>query len=180
MATPALVPPASEVDLHWLLRELLELSEDELLPSINSPVDAIALHSGLLLVHGYLDESHELSQSIEGQGANVAGDYWHAIMHRREPDYSNSKYWYRRVGRHPIFESLAEGVVEVLKSCSSATAGDWQSKLGIPQQWDPFAMVDLCSVCESSSDNELVSAARRIQQLEMELLLASTYQDATS
>ena len=53
---------------------------------------------GLWLAHNYLDESHRISQEIE----NPTGSFWHAIMHRREGDYSNSKYWFRRVGRQDV------------------------------------------------------------------------------
>src|SRR5262245_53176291 len=50
--------------------------------------------AGLWLLHNYLDESHGISQDVETPG----GSFWHAILHRREPDAWNSKYWWRRVG----------------------------------------------------------------------------------
>src|SRR5437764_13932865 len=62
------------------------------------------IRSAVLLWHDDLDESHTISQSIE----NAEGSYLHAIMHRREPDYGNSKYWFRRVGRHETFAKVAE------------------------------------------------------------------------
>ena len=46
------------------------------------------IHSALLLWHDHLDASHDLSQNINSSD----GSFLHAIMHRREPDYSNAKY----------------------------------------------------------------------------------------
>ena len=59
--------------------------------------------SGLWLLAGDLDRSHSISQSIE----NREGSFLHGIMHRREGDFDNAKYWFRRVGSHPVFETLA-------------------------------------------------------------------------
>ena len=70
---------------------------------------AEACRSGLWLYHDYLDTSHTISQSI----STPTGSYWHGIMHRREPDFSNAKYWFRRVGRHPVPDADC-GISEVV------------------------------------------------------------------
>src|SRR5262245_42936202 len=56
--------------------------------------DASAMMSGMWLRHDWLDESHRISQRLD----NPTGSLWHAIMHRREGDFSNSKYWYTQAG----------------------------------------------------------------------------------
>ncbi len=60
--------------------------------------------AGLWLRFDVLDESHSISQQDEGDPDH---DFWHAIMHRREPDAWNSKYWWRRVGSHPVHEAAS-------------------------------------------------------------------------
>src|SRR5262245_57729481 len=74
---------------------------------IDGPVvreqEADALLAAFWLRYDWLDESHRISQGIE----TPTGSMWHAIMHRREGDFSNSKYWYRRTDGHPAFQLLA-------------------------------------------------------------------------
>ena len=57
--------------------------------------------AGLWLLHGFLDESHEISQSLK----TSEGSFWHGIMHRIERDFWNSKYWYRQVGSCLLYTS---------------------------------------------------------------------------
>jgi hypothetical protein len=175
---PALAPRGPAADRAWLLDELRSLRRDELIARIASPPDATALVAGLWQLHDALDESHAHAQSIEGQGRQRAGDYWHGIMHRREPDDSNAKYWFRRVGRHPVFDELPPLADAVLAPCSSAAASRWRERLGLPAGWDPLAFVDLCADCRRSGDADLEAAARRIQLFEMLVLLVHTYRDA--
>ena len=65
---------------------------------------AHACISGLWLLHNFLHESHEISQAID----SPVGSFWHAIMHRMEGDFSNSKYWYRRVGKSSLYAEVGQ------------------------------------------------------------------------
>lgn len=60
------------------------------------------LMAGLWLYVDELDRSHQISQGIDSS----TGSYWHGIMHRREGDFSNSHYWFRKVGRHPAMSRI--------------------------------------------------------------------------
>jgi len=62
------------------------------------------LQAALWLYVDELDKSHTISQGIEDQ----TGSFWHGIMHRREGDFSNSHYWFRRVGTHPAMALMGD------------------------------------------------------------------------
>lgn len=139
--------------------------------------DATAVRAGVLQCWDDLTRSHECAQSIEGDGVRGAGDYWHAIMHRREPDYSNAKYWFRRVGQHDIFADLAGAAAEILARCNDPQADSWSKRL-IAHGWDPLRFVDLCQQQARDEGSPLGLAAREIQWAEMLLLLEATLADA--
>lgn len=63
------------------------------------------LLAGLWLYVDDLDRSHAVSQSIE----TPVGSLWHGIMHRREGDFWNSKYWFRKAGAPNPLSSLNPG-----------------------------------------------------------------------
>lgn len=131
---------------------------------------ARACLAGLWLYRDYLHESHELSQEIE----TTTGSYWHGIMHRREPDYGNAKYWFRRVGRHPVFKRLG---LEA-KKLADATGNDPATEfLRSASNWDPYQFVDLCEAVQTLHLN-CRSLCLQIQRLEWELLFDYSYQQA--
>jgi len=63
-----------------------------------------SLAAGLWLYVDDLNASHTISQGIE----TATGSFWHGIMHRREGDFSNSHYWFHRVGAHPAIKTIAD------------------------------------------------------------------------
>lgn len=121
---------------------------------------AKACLAGLWLYHDYLDESHALSQEISGS----TGSYWHGIMHRREPDPSNAKYWFRNVGQHEIFPQVLQAA-QTLEVPHDAQA----QQLVASGRWDPFLFVDLCETARRSG-GELEAYCRRVQAAEWQLL----------
>lgn len=180
---PALVHGSQKGQPAWLRALLEDFEVVRIAPKVQSSADAIAVAAGLMEMHD-LGESHELAQSIEGQGQHRAGDYWHAIHHRREPDASNAKYWFRKVGSHPIHESLATASrsflsVEVISDQASDTDKVIE-RLAPNGVWDAFAFVDFCNQSVASNNARLIWIARQLQFLEMTLLLDSAYEDATT
>ena len=123
--------------------------------------DAIAslsvAHRGLLLLRNDEDEAtHRVVQADEGQ---IDADAVHAIMHRREGDFGNARYWARIVDQHSIYDRLAEVVVGYAGTEPVRQTGRWR----------PMQLVDFCSRLDQL-DDLAVTAARIAAELEMRLL----------
>jgi hypothetical protein len=175
---PALVPPVPSRDRNWLQSRLLDVGTLPRSTSTSRTSELIAVRAGLLQIHDWLDESHRLAQENEGSGRHRNGDFWHAIMHRREPDYNNSAYWFRRVGAHPVFPHLAREAERILSACVDPEAAAWRTRLGVPHSWNPLAFVELCRQQSQDERSPLGVAARHIQWQEILLLLKQSCVDA--
>jgi hypothetical protein len=139
----------SQCSSKTALELLRQTTAQNLFPGSRAPKAAMA---GLYLYFSCWDEAHTAAQGV----GTTEGSYWHAIVHRQEPDASNSAYWFRRVGAHPIFPVLRERAASL--------------RMEVGTQWDPFAFIKFCEQARSQPGSELEAQARDVQLVEWQLL----------
>lgn len=172
---PPLVP--ENAWSNELTDELVASSLEDLFQgqSLKDDIFGGAIKSGLLLWNDALNDSHDISQEL----SNNTGSYWHGIMHRREPDYSNAKYWFGRVGTHPIFPSLRERAIAVAKETANPSDALTQIAQTIETQehWDAYQFIDWCQEAENDA-SDVTHFLQQVQAEEIKLLLAYSYRNA--
>jgi hypothetical protein len=139
---------------------------DPLLRGADIPATSRELVRGVLLLwHDHLDAAHVIGQGIE----SADGSFLHGIVHRREPDYGNAAYWFRRVGGHGCFPKIAKRVAELL------TTNNERSLLAelVPQGvWDSIAFIRCCEQAPGKpASNPQAGVLRTVQGIESEVLL---------
>ena len=95
-----------------------------LLPDAPVPL----VRAGLFYYHNALEDSHK-------EAAKSSGDiaaYWHGMVHRREGDFDNARYWMRRAGEQPVFQEM------------QGRASDASPHMSRQANWDPFLFTHLC------------------------------------
>jgi hypothetical protein len=132
-------------------------SAQQIFPHAFAPRAAL---TGLWIYLGEMEAAHALAQD----DASSEGSYWHAIIHRLEPDPSNSAYWFRRVGKHPIYPDLRDAAEAILRD-------ERGTGFRLGSSWDPFHFIDFCM---SASEKPVGSSEHRtalaLQRAEWQLL----------
>ena len=116
----------------------------------------------LLLLNDDLKSSHVISQNIY----TSSGSYLHGIIHRREGDFSNARFWFNRVNHHSAFPAIVARLKEARISSPSAELSRFLEQ----NEWSPFDFVDWCeraSLPEFHDGENL----QKIQWLEMLTML---------
>ena len=114
---------------------------------------------GLFLYFSCFEECHELVQDVDSS----EGSFWHAILHRQEPDAGNAAYWFRHTGTHPIFPSLAQAAEEIVAKYSEV-----EFRSGA--KWDPFSFIEFSEKARHRPASTSETAALEIQRAEWQLL----------
>jgi hypothetical protein len=110
------------------------------------------VRAGLYVYFSCWRDAHELVNDLETPDAS----YWHAIVHRQEPDPGNSAYWFRRVGQHAVFPSLLEQAKEI--------------GLTVEGEWNPIMFIDYCERARVRPGSEAERKAMEVQRAEWQLL----------
>lgn len=131
---------------------------------------AEACLAGLWLRANDLDASHRISQGVR----TPTGSYWHAIMHRREPDYSNAGYWFRKVGDHPIYPALCERAGALARDAGPPPEAAF---LADQLAWDPETFIDLVRDA-AASGGPAADLAAAVQDAEWWLLFDHSFDHA--
>lgn len=137
-------------------RRLQGVKPKELFPDAASPRAAMA---GLWLYFSCFEEAHQIAQDDSSED----GSFWHAILHRQEPDSGNSAYWFRRVGSHPVYPGLVEESVRIVKRHPDA-------EFRPTVKWDPFGFILFCERARQQPASPSETAALEIQRAEWQLL----------
>jgi hypothetical protein len=139
-------------------RRLRAVQADALFPGAVSPEGAMA---GLWIYYSYFDECHNLVQDLN----TPEGSYWHAILHRQEPDDWNAAYWFRRVGRHAIHDAL---VTEAARLADNRPEAAEVARGG----WNAEGFIRYCAMARARAGSETERLAREIQMAEWRLLFS--------
>ena len=118
-----------------------------------------------LLYHDHYNEAHDLVQDM----TDPDGSLVHALVHRREPDYWNANYWYRRVGDHALYRHLTRRLATMRPPGPAGAVAD---RLVLSGTLDPMALVAACEDAAALPPRDPVAVfLRALQDAEFELLV---------
>jgi len=146
--------PSEPLDYELLLK--LRASDDAALSDqrpIGQPPMFALVRGGLCYALDAIDEAHKIFQDSPGD----LGAYWHGMIHRREGDFDNARYWFRRAGFLPVFGELHRA------ACEHSAVMARQSN------WDPYLFTGECEQARFGETESLAELAQ-LQRVEFELL----------
>lgn len=127
----------------------------------------------VLMVAGADEAAHEVAQSREG---TTLYDHAHAIMHRREADFGNARYWARRISRSPVFHTMGEGVTAAIESVRSqcpALQDEVADQFAtLAAAYDPLAFLEIVERAWQADSDSLRVLCQAVQFEEMVRLVA--------
>ncbi len=151
--------------LDWSLSMKVRDASDEEIAgdaTISQPAKWQLVRGALLYAVDALDPAHRIFQDE----ASDLGSYWHGMMHRREADFDNARYWFRRAGRLPFFPRVQDA------------AREHSSVIARQPDWDPYLFTGECEQARFGAV-EKTPELTAVQRAEWETLLEYCWREAT-
>lgn len=111
------------------------------------------VRGGLLYAYDEIHEAHRIFQDAPGD----LGSYWHGMMHRREGDFDNARYWFRRAGSLAFFGDLQRA------------ASQHSAVMARQSNWDPYLFTGECEQARYG-DADLLKELVQLQRAEFQTL----------
>lgn len=142
--------------LDWELPRRIREADDLTLTNGRVIGDAsmfALVRGGLFYAVDALDLAHRIFQDAAGD----LGSYWHGMMHRRESDFDNARYWFRRSGTLPWFGALHRAASEASPDMARQS------------NWDPYLFTGQCEQARFGAEG-ITTQLAELQRLEFETL----------
>ncbi len=143
--------------LNWDLPGRIREAEDAALTGDRPIADAAMLRmvrACLFYAADALDAAHRIFQDEKSD----LGSYGHGMMHRREADFDNARYWFRRAGQQPFFKKLHREAAE----CSPLMSRQ--------PSWDPYLFTGECEQARFGAVEKQAELAN-LQRAEFDVVL---------
>lgn len=156
-----------------LARDIAGLPEETIAGSLpDGKLSAPAWKAALHLWNDDLEAAHALVQELH----SATGSALHGIVHRREGDYDNARYWFLRAGDYPAYHGLESRAAALLGSerIPAGTIGQALAAIRNQGSWNPSLFVSMIEIHETRTnrdDDTVRLLLERLQQLELEAML---------
>jgi hypothetical protein len=156
--------PTEPLDWEWP-RRIREADDAKISggATIASRSHFALVRGGLLYAVDALDPAHEFFQDDHSD----LGSYWHGVMHRREGDFDNARYWFRRAGAPPFFAELHRATASLSPDMAKQTS------------WDPYLFTGQCEQARHGAE-ELLPELRALQRTEFDVIFGYCWRKAVA
>jgi hypothetical protein len=131
--------------------------------TVSQPGNFGLVRGGLLYAVDAIHEAHNFFQDAKSD----LGSYWHGMMHRREGDFDNARYWFRRAGTLPCFAGLHRA------------ASQYSADMAKQPSWDPYLFTGLCEQARFGEE-EIVAELLKLQRTEFDTIFNYTWRQSVS
>lgn len=121
------------------------------------------VRAGLFYAHDALPEAHRIVQDLPGDLAA----YWHGMLHRREADFDNARYWFRRAGVLPHFAKL------------HAVTSEFSPDMARQTSWEPYLFTGLCEQARYGDETHSKTLVQ-LQRAEFDVTFNYTWRQVIS
>jgi hypothetical protein len=146
-------PKAADISSVLLSRHPLpplwpqKVWRDDLRGAIEGHPGGPLVKAVLHLLNDDLNAAHQIVQEAGSPDAN----YLHALVHRREGDFSNARYWLRTLSTHRVWDAMRREFPE----------------------WEPLKFLVWCESCAEGCQERRCDWLQQVQARELQILLAS-------